>query len=179
MIANFFNSFFKPIILTLLILFTWLITKFLVAKFTKAFARRGSIVDQRSTVVIKYANILIAVVMISSIILVWGVKPEHLWVVFSSMFTIIGVALFAQWSILSNVTSAVIIFFSTPFRIGNYIKIHDKDFPIIAEIEDIKGFHTYLRTKKGEVIVYPNNLILQKGITVLDSFDDEVVLEKK
>jgi small-conductance mechanosensitive channel len=174
MILEFFQKFFKPIMLTLLVLVFWVILKFIIEKFTKAFARKGSIALQRTLVVIKYTNIILAVVMISSIIVVWGVKAEHLWVVFSSMFTIIGVALFAQWSILSNVTSAVIIFFSTPFRIGNYIKIHDKDFPIVAEIEDVKGFHIYLRTKKGEVIVYPNNLILQKGITVLDSFDDDI-----
>jgi small-conductance mechanosensitive channel len=177
MIIEFFNSFFKPIVLTILVLFLWIIIKFLVERFTKAFARKGSIVDQRTIVVIKYSNIILAVIMISSVIVIWGVKAEHLWVVFSSMFTIIGVALFAQWSILSNVTSAVIIFFSTPFSIGNFIKIHDKDFPIVAEIEDIKGFHIYLRTKKGEVIVYPNNLILQKGITVLESFDEVEDLE--
>lgn len=177
MILEFFQKFFKPIMLTLLVLVFWVILKFIIEKFTKAFARKGSIALQRTLVVIKYTNIILAVVMISSIIVVWGVKAEHLWVVFSSMFTIIGVALFAQWSILSNVTSAVIIFFSTPFRIGNYIKIHDKDFPIVAEIEDVKGFHIYLRTKKGEVIVYPNNLILQKGITVLDSLDEVGELE--
>lgn len=177
MILEFFQKFFKPIMLTLLVLVFWVILKFIIEKFTKAFARKGSIALQRTLVVIKYTNIILAVVMISSIIVVWGVKAEHLWVVFSSMFTIIGVALFAQWSILSNVTSAVIIFFSTPFRIGNYIKIHDKDFPIVAEIEDVKGFHIYLRTKKGEVIVYPNNLILQKGITVLVSLDEVGELE--
>ncbi|MDP2159449.1 MAG: mechanosensitive ion channel, partial [Flavobacterium sp.] len=98
---------------------------------------------------------------------IWGVKPENIVLVTSSIFAVIGVAMFAQWSILSNVTSGVILFFSAPFRIGDTIKIHDKDFPIEAEIEDIRGFHTYLKTKEGEIITYPNSLLLQKGVSIV------------
>jgi len=177
MLIEFFNTFFKPIVMTILLLFTWVVTRYISKAFIKAFARKASIADQRTVVVVKYTYILLAVVFLSSIVVVWGVKPEHLWVVFSSMFTIIGVALFAQWSLLSNITSGIIVFFSTPFQIGNIIKIHDNDFPIVAEIEDVRGFHIYLRTKKGEIIIYPNNLILQKGISVLKSFEDERELE--
>ena len=59
------------------------------------------------------------------------------------------------------------MFFSFPFKIGDTIRIHDKDFPIEAEIEDISAFHVYLSTKDGEKIIYPNNLLLQKGISIL------------
>ena len=82
-------------------------------------------------------------------------------------------AMFAQWSILSNITSGIILFFSFPYKIGDYIFIHDKDFPIEAEIEDIGAFHVYLKTKEGEIIVYPNNLMLQIGITILKHPDEE------
>ena len=75
--------------------------------------------------------------------------------------------MFAQWSILSNITSGVILFFFFPFRIGDTIKIHDKDFPIQAEIEDISAFHVNLKTIDGERITYPNNLLLQKGISII------------
>ena len=43
----------------------------------------------------------------------------------------------------------------------------DKDFPVEAEIEDIKSFYTLLRTTDGEEISYPNNLLLQKGIVIV------------
>ena len=78
-----------------------------------------------------------------------------------------GVASFAQWSILSNITAGIIIFFSYPFKIGDKIKIHDKDFPIEGEIDDIKAFYIVLRTIDGEMITYPNNLLMQKGISVV------------
>ena len=42
-----------------------------------------------------------------------------------------------------------------------------------AEIEDIKAFHIYLKTDKGERITYPNNLLLQKGISIIkQKYDD-------
>ena len=104
-------------------------------------------------------------------------EPEHLRrgklgeaaaiIALSSITTVVGVAMFAQWSILSNITSGIILFFFFPFRIGDVIQVHDKDFPIQAEIEDIKAFHIYLKTTDGQRITYPNNLLLQKGISII------------
>ena len=53
------------------------------------------------------------------------------------------------------------------------IKIHDKEFPIEAEVDDIRGFHTYLKTKEGELITYPNSLLLQKGISIIKNPTEE------
>jgi small-conductance mechanosensitive channel len=89
------------------------------------------------------------------------------------VLTVVGVALFAQWSILSNITSGIILLFSFPFKIGDYIRIHDKDFPIEAEIDDIRAFHTLLKTRDGEIITYPNTLLLQKGISIIKNTDFE------
>lgn len=85
----------------------------------------------------------------------------------SSIFAVLGVALVAQWSILSNVTASFLIFFSFPYRIGHQIRVIDKDEDISGEIIDISMFHVLIRHKKGHVIVYPNNLILQKGVIKL------------
>ena len=111
---------------------------------------------------------------IFAIIIIWGVQTKDILLALSSIVTIVGVAMFAQWSILSNITSGIILFFSFPYKIGDNIIIHDKDFPIEAEIEDIGAFHVYLKTKKGETIVYPNNLMLQIGITILKNPEKEI-----
>jgi small-conductance mechanosensitive channel len=84
------------------------------------------------------------------------------------MFAVVGVAAFAQWSILSNVTAGIVLFFSYPFKIGDKIRIHDKDFPIEAEIEDIKAFYILLKSNEGELITFPNNLLMQKGISIVN-----------
>ena len=78
------------------------------------------------------------------------------------------------WSILSNITSGVIMFFSFPYKVGDKIKIHDKDFPIEAIIEDIRAFQLHLRQDNGDLVTYPNNLMLQKAVTLIekDAIDD-------
>ena len=86
-------------------------------------------------------------------------------------------AFFAQWSILSNITAGIIVFFSSPFRIGDTIKILDKDYPIEAKIIDIKSFYTLLKTEEGEQISLPNNLLLQKGIVIVS--EEEYAIKLK
>ncbi|WP_296384673.1 mechanosensitive ion channel domain-containing protein [Winogradskyella sp.] len=104
---------------------------------------------------------------------VLGVKIDDLVVVFSSVFAVIGITLFASWSILSNVTSGIVMFFSFPYKIGDRIHIHDKDHEIIGVIEDIRSFQLHLRKDNGELITYPNNLLLQKAVSLIekDAFD--------
>ncbi|WP_363319893.1 mechanosensitive ion channel domain-containing protein [Flavobacterium sp.] len=75
--------------------------------------------------------------------------------------------MFSQWSIRSDSTSGITLFFFFPFPIGDIIQIHDKDFPIQSEIEDINAVHVYLKTDKGEYITHPNTLLLQKGISII------------
>ncbi|MDG1073665.1 MAG: mechanosensitive ion channel [Methylophilaceae bacterium] len=81
----------------------------------------------------------------------------------SSIFAVLGVALFAQWSILSNITASLIIFFGFPYRVGDFITVVDKDADISGVIEEISLFHVLI--KKDELLIsYPNILILQKPV---------------
>ena len=66
------------------------------------------------------------------------------------------------------------MFFSFPYKVGDKIKIHDKDAPIEAIIEDIRAFQLHLRQDTGALVTYPNNLILQKAVTLVqkDAIED-------
>lgn len=137
--------------------------------------KRTGINLTRTKLMFKYINILILIIAFFLFSFAWGMDLGDLSVIFSSAFAVIGVALFAIWSILSNITSGIIMFFSFPYRIGDKIKIHDKDMPIEAVIEDIRAFHLHLRDDRGELTTYPNNLILQRAVTLLkkDVYLDE------
>ncbi len=125
--------------------------------------------DVRVIQVIRIVNLLVNISCILTLAIIWGVNPENILVAMSSIFAVVGVAMFAQWSILSNVTAGIIIFFSMPFRIGDEIKIMDKDIPIEATIENIFTFVIHLRTKEGELVVLSNSLFLQKTVSVKDN----------
>lgn len=161
----FINEHLTQIIITIVIVVALIIVRFLFKKAASSIAKRRDINVLRTRLMVRHINTLISFLVLFTILLVWGVDPNQVAVLFSSVFAVIGIALFAIWSILSNITSGVILYFYYPFKIGDKIKILDKDFPIEeAMIEDIKAFQTHLRTNEGQLITYPNNLILQKSI---------------
>lgn len=170
---DYVNSYTKELVATAVLLILVVLSRIIVSKLVRTVAKRSQTIEKRTRLVQKYIHLLMNTIAAIALIIIWGVQTKDVFVVFSSIATVAGVALVAQWSILSNITSGIILFFSFPFTIGDYIIIHDKDFPIEAEIEDIGAFHVYLKTKKGEIIVYPNNLMLQIGITILKHPDEE------
>jgi small-conductance mechanosensitive channel len=142
--------------------------RLITTKLVRRYARLSQTVERRTNLVIKYLHLLINILLIIALIIIWGVNAKDIIIAVSSLATIVGVAMVAQWSILSNITSGIILFFSYPFKIGDTIHIHDKDFPVIAEIEDIGAFYISMINKEGELVIYPNNLLLQKGISIIN-----------
>ena len=67
----------------------------------------------------------------------------------------------------------MILFFSLPFKIGDRIRIVDKEFEgnNVFLIEDIRAYHVHLRNSESELVTYPNNLFLQKAVTLLSPED--------
>jgi small-conductance mechanosensitive channel len=163
----FFNDFTKETIGTGILLLLVIALRIITTKLVRRFATSTHIIEHRTNLVIKYIHLLTTILSIIALIIIWGVRPKDIIIAVSSITTVVGVAMIAQWSILSNITSGVLLFFSFPFKIGDVIQIHDKDFPIVGEIEDIRAFHVSLKTKEGERVIYPNNLFFQKGISIL------------
>lgn len=170
---EFLKDYTKELVASGILLLLIILSRLIVSKLVRTVAKRSQTIEKRTRLVLKYIHLLMNTIAVIALIIIWGVQTKDVFIVLSSIATVGGVALFANWSILSNITSGIILFFSFPFTIGDSIIIHDKDFPIEAEIEDIGAFHVYLKTKKGEIIVYPNNLMLQIGITILKHQDQE------
>ena len=171
---SFFNNSTNEVIATGILLFVVLFLRFIVTKLVKRYAKKFERIEHRANLVIKYLHLLINILAVISLIVIWGVQKNDVLLTLSSITTVVGVAMFAQWSILSNITSGIILFFFFPFKIGDEIKIHDKDFPIQGTIEDINAFHINLKLDSGEKATYPNNLLIQKGISIIEpKFEDK------
>ena len=155
---------------TLFTLVALAVTRFISIKAIRKVGRISDLNEIRTRLIIKYVSIGHNLLMIAALLLIWGVNIRELGLIISSVLAVIGVALFANWSILSNVTAGVILFFSFPFKIGDRIRIWDKDFEGDSEfiIEDIRAYHVHLRKDTGELITYPNNLFLQRAVSILE-----------
>lgn len=163
-------------IATAIVVLILIISRIMSTKLVRKFAKSTHIIENRTNLVIKYFHLLINILAVIALIIIWGVSSKEIIASITSVATVIGVAgvvMIAQWSILSNITSGVILFFSFPFKIGDVIQILDKDFPIVGEIEDIGAFHVTLKNKEGETIIYPNNLFFQKGVSILPNQHEE------
>ncbi|MFS4468440.1 mechanosensitive ion channel domain-containing protein [Maribacter sp. 2210JD10-5] len=161
-----------------------IILKLILTKTVRKVGKLGDFNPVRTNLIVKYISIALTIITIATFTLIWGVNYKDLGVLVSSVFAVIGVALFAQWSILSNITAGVIIFFSFPFKIGNTIRILDKELADtdavekeVFVIEDIRAFHLHLRKKNGEILTYPNNMILQKGVTLISTYNGQLVAD--
>lgn len=172
---DFFVTYKLQIINTVILFAVLGIISFIAKKTVKKIGKRSDINVARVKLINRYVNVTLFFIALLIEAFIIGFDVSDLAVIFSSVFAVIGIALFAIWSILSNVTSGIIMFFSFPYKVGDKVEIHDKDFPIQGIIEDIRAFQLHLRMDNGDLTTYPNNLMLQKAVTLIkkDAIDDE------
>ena len=102
---------------------------------------------------------------------IWGLKQNEIAVFVGTLLTALGIAFFAQWSLLSNITSSLLLFFNHPVKIGDTLKVLDKEYPFEGEVTDLTYFFVHLKSANGEIITIPNSLLLQKSVSVLEKID--------
>jgi small-conductance mechanosensitive channel len=127
---------------------------------------RKNVSSERIFYIQKTVQVLLFITALFTIALLLGINYDKFGFILSTIFTLVGVALFAQWSILSNVTASLIIFFFFPYRVGDTIKIQDDSELLAGCIEEITLFHLLIRRTEGDIISYPNSLVFQKAIII-------------
>jgi small-conductance mechanosensitive channel len=120
-------------------------------------------------------NLLLTITSVVFIAAIWGVKQTDIVVFISSIMAILGIAFVAQWSLLSNITAGLILFFNHPLKIGDHIKILEKDFIIEGIVNDISFFFIHIKTENNEKITISNTVILQKTISIVLSNNESVM----
>lgn len=130
---------------------------------------------QRRKLTLRMINLLLTITAIVFISGIWGVKQADIVVFISSVLAILGIAFVAQWSLLSNITAGLILFFNHPLRIGDHIKIIEKDFIIEGIVNDITFFFIHIKTETKEKITLSNTVVLQKTISIMPSNEENMV----
>lgn len=122
----------------------------------------------RRKMIIKALHFFTTLTVVVVIAGIWGLKQHEIAVFATTILTALGIAFFAQWSLLSNITSSIILFFNHPLKLGDTIKVLDKDYPFEGEVTELTYFFIHLKTESGEIITVPNSQILQKSIAVIE-----------
>lgn len=127
-----------------------------------AYGEKYKYQEKRIVYIKKFFAISLFSILLVVISIIWGFNFRGILILSSSLFAVIGIALFASWSILSNITSGVVIFFSSPYKIGDNIKIIDGENSVEGEIIDMTLFQLRIKDRNENLVSYPNNLAIQK-----------------
>lgn len=163
---QFFTDYEHQILLTIAVISCWLITRYFTKRAIKNISIKFGIAIERRRITVKILNLIFLLLAIIFIVTIWGVNKNQLFLFFTSIITVLGIGFFAQWSILANITSGIIIFFSHPIKLGQNIKIIEKDFYIEGKLINISFFYMHLENDQKEKITIPNSIALQKTIII-------------
>ncbi len=144
--------------------------------FRKAVKASGDLKDigeARQKVLQKSLKYLASVMVVIVLVLIWGINFASLWVIGASLIGFAGAALFATWSFISNIFAAFVLFFSSPYGMGDRVSFKDGDLLHEGVIDDMTLFYVYIRDSESSRVCIPNNAILQKAVRILDSAGDE------
>ncbi|ATG78659.1 MULTISPECIES: mechanosensitive ion channel domain-containing protein [Pseudoalteromonas] len=113
-------------------------------------------------------KIILACVMICLVLVFWGIELRGLLVLGSSLFAMLGVALFAAWSLLSNLTAFLLMFIQNDCRVGYWVRIIDGANHVEGRIVEMGLMNVVLEHIDGHRVIYPNNLFVTRPVMVLN-----------
>ncbi|MBK9400424.1 MAG: mechanosensitive ion channel [Bacteroidetes bacterium] len=153
---------------TLAILGLYVIAFFVIKTIINNALKNTQLQRARRKIIIKAVHLFTSIAVVIILTGIWGLEQNEIALFASTILTALGIAFFAQWSLLSNITSSVILFFNHPLKLGDTIKMLDKEYPLEGEVTELTYFFIHLKTTSGETITIPNSLLLQKSIAVIE-----------
>ena len=128
---------------------------------------RGRVDMHRKQRALILLRTLLAFVLLCLLLVFWGIELRGLLVVGSSLFAMLGVALFAGWSLLSNLTCFLLMFVQNNCRVGSWVKVIDGANFIEGRVVEMGLMNVVLQHVDGHRVLYPNNLFLTRPVMVL------------
>lgn len=172
-----FNDY--KVIISLGLVVLYIISRFITRRVIRRRARKNAFEEKRTIYLFRLFNSINLVIVTIIIIITWDIDFDIIGDFFLGFLTIVGVAVFASWSILSNLTASVILFFYYTYKVGHIIRIIDGANSVTGRVMEINLFYIQLQTKNGSIVSYPNNLAIQKPILELKDWESEVEIPSK
>ena len=113
---------------------------------------------------IRVIRFLTSVLLVIALMMIWGFQIKDMWLFGSTVLGLLGIAVFAAWSLLSNIFAAYVLFFSEPFGVGDTITYMDANNSVTGEVVDMTLFFVRVQMSDGGIANIPNNIALQKTV---------------
>ena len=155
------------IVETAVVLILYVLALFIVNTIINNVLKNTQLQRSRRKIIIKAVHLFTSLAALILIAAIWGLNQNEIAIFASTIITALGIAFFAQWSLLSNITSSILLFFNHPVKLGDTIKIMDKDCPFEGEVTELNYFFVHLKTKDGEIITIPNSILMTKPFSII------------
>jgi len=156
------------IVETLIIIGLYIISYFIFKLVVNNFLKKTKLERGRRKMAIRSIQLFTTITAIIFLTGVSGFKQSEIALFASTILTALGIAFFAQWSLLSNITSSILIFFNHPLKIGVTIKVLHKDYHYEGEVTDLNYFFVSLKTKDNEIITVPNSHFFSQSYSICE-----------
>lgn len=111
----------------------------------------------------KVLTVAILIVLLLSIISIWGLNLDNLWIYITSVMGLVAIGFVAVWSMLSNLLASTILLASRRVRIGDEIEIlPDKIKGVVVNITLL----FIILEEKGYRTTVPSNMFFQKFVRI-------------
>lgn len=156
------------IIESIITIVTFIILRLVTRKVVQLFTQKSTFKIAERKEVIHLINLLLFILFCIVFVSIWSVKQENILLFVSSLITVFGVALFAEMSILSNITACLILFFQHPIKVGDTISISYEGRDIEGEIIDITYFFVFIKTENRGTQTIPNALLIKSSFLLVE-----------
>ena len=101
------------------------------------------------------------------LLIVLGVDLSAIPAFLGSFLAVVGVACFAAWSILTNVTAGLVIFPAKDLQVGDKVKLIDDRESLIGTVAEFRLWSVVLRLDDGGLAYIPNIAVVQRVSVIL------------
>ena len=154
-----------PSAFTLLLIVGFLISRVMLKKSLQALNSSGLIGKSAGRSLLSIGRALLAIVFVILILESTGIIHQA-WAILSTALAALAVGFVAFWSVLSNITAAILLLLLRPFRIKDKIQMMDSD-KTMAEgtVVDIDLLFVTLKDDTHTWRI-PNNFFLQRVLKI-------------
>lgn len=96
------EAFYPELIESAILLLVLFLLRAILKKTVRNFARKIERLEHRTGLIMKHIDFAVFFLIVIGLIVIWGLDFRNLGIFMSSIFAVIGIAFFAQWSILKQ-----------------------------------------------------------------------------
>ena len=153
---------------TLLVIGVYLLLYFIVNSVINNALKKARFERGRRKMAVKAIQLFTSIIALIILTAIWGLKQNEIALFASTILTALGIAFFAQWSLLSNITSSILIFFNHPIKLGDHIKILNKESNYEGEVTELNYFFVHIKKADNEIITIPNSHFFEKSFSITE-----------